>query len=135
MHAFVPAWTHELPDGLVAADDARYAAMMANDAKALAPFLADPLVYTHSDGQTDDKTAYLAQIDDGRLQYRRFVRQDLTCLLLGEQALLRGELQLEARFKGHDASLRIHYLAAWTRHNGTWQLVAWASTRLPAVIQ
>ena len=135
MQAALPTWSPELVQDLRAADDARYAAMMANDTWALERFLSDHLAYTHSDGQTDTKSQYLAQIAEGRLRYRRHVREKLSCLPLGEQALVRGVLRLEALFNGSETRIRIHYLAAWTRSEGSWQLVGWASTRLPEVSQ
>ncbi len=127
------SWSQDLPGDLKAADDARYSAMMANDTAALERLLSDDLSYTHSDGQTDSKASYLAQLKDGRLRYRRFELEALNCLALREQALVRGALRLEARFQGREVSIRIHYLAVWIRREGAWRLVAWASTRLPEV--
>lgn len=135
MQAAIATWAQELPHDLQAADDARYAAMLANDIRALDRMLSRQLVYTHSDGQTDTKEAYLDQLREGQLRYRACARKGLSFLPLGEQALVRGELRLEAHFKGREASIRIHFLAVWARCEGAWQLVAWASTRLPEISQ
>lgn len=135
MQAATQTWSEQLPNDLLAIDDARYTAMMASDLKTLDRILSEHLVYTHSDGQTDSKREYLGLIEDGQLRYRSYLRETPSCLLLGEQALVRGVLRLEAHFKGREASIRIHYLAVWTRCDGAWQLAAWASTRLPEVPQ
>ncbi len=49
-----------------AADDARYAAMIAQDFVALDRLLADDLLYTHSTAVTDTKVQYLAALRGGK---------------------------------------------------------------------
>lgn len=53
-------------------------------------------------------------------------------MALGNQALVHGGLRLQAIYKAQRVSIHIHYLAVWVRPvRGPWQLLAWASTRLP----
>ena len=51
------------------ADEARYRAMIAGDARALGSLLAEDLSYTHSSGLNETKSQYLASFACGRLRY------------------------------------------------------------------
>lgn len=125
-------WTAELPAGLQAAEDARCTAMLAGDTGALARLLADDLAYTHSNGQTDDKRAYLEALEQGDIRYLGCFREDARCLRVDEHALVRGVMRLQGSFHGQPLAIRIHYLAVWVQRAGEWQLIAWSSTRLPS---
>ena len=57
------------------AETRRYAAMVANDAKALDALLADDLVYTHSTAATETKKVFIDRLSSGLpLQGRRPAR-------------------------------------------------------------
>lgn len=58
-----------ITDAVMQADRARYQAMLDQDYDALEAFLGDALVYTHSDGRSDDKAAYLARLRAGKVVY------------------------------------------------------------------
>lgn len=125
-------WQVGLPPDLDQADQARYAAMLNADIGALDRLLADDLVYTHSDGSSDDKTQYLDAIRNGALTYLGCDREVVHCMPLGDQALARGNLHLKAIYKAQSVSILIHYLAVWVKASErSWRLVAWTSTRLP----
>ena len=56
----------------VASEDARFAAMSANDLSALEGLLEDDLHYVHANGMVEDKAEFLRKIRSGERRYRRF---------------------------------------------------------------
>jgi Domain of unknown function (DUF4440) len=56
----------------VASEEARFAAMAANDLDALESLLEDDLHYVHANGMVEDKAEFLRKIRSGERRYRRF---------------------------------------------------------------
>ena len=59
-------------DRVVASEQARFAAMSANDLGAIAELLEDDLHYVHANGMVEDKAEFLRKIRSGERRYRRF---------------------------------------------------------------
>src|SRR6478672_11874174 len=57
---------------VVASEQARFAAMSANDLGAIAELLEDDLHYVHANGMVEDKAEFLRKIRSGERRYRRF---------------------------------------------------------------
>jgi uncharacterized protein (TIGR02246 family) len=108
-----------------------YAAANAGDAEALADLLGDELVYSHSDGHSDDKATYLGDyVANGH--YAKMGMQvdhsvDRFVLLRDDVAMVRGK-QISntpggnGRFKMDDQEACS--LDIWVKRDGRWQLVA-----------
>lgn len=57
---------------VVASEEARFAAMSANDLNALESLLEDDLHYVHANGMVENKAEFLRKIRSGERLYRRF---------------------------------------------------------------
>lgn len=57
---------------VTASEEARFAAMSANDLNALEHLLEDDLHYVHANGAVEDKAEFLRKIRSGERLYRRF---------------------------------------------------------------
>lgn len=116
---------------VLAADDARYRAMLAADILALDTVLSPDLTYTHSNGVTDDKAAFLEKLRRGEVVYQACQRETHRFQTYADVALLHGTVRLKAQVSSRPVELHNHYLTVWVRVGARWQLRAWASTRLP----
>lgn len=117
---------------VIAAEDARFAAMIAGDAGAMRRWFAADLWYVHSSGQVDDREGLIASIRKGVLRYgavaplkRQVIMADARTAIVQGTGLFtvgagRAELNLELR-----------YLAVYGLAGADWQLRAWQSLRLP----
>ena len=114
-----------------AAEDRRYAAMLAADVGALGALLSDRLVYTHSSGSRDSKQTLLAKIGDGSLLYVALEHPVQQVIVLGDAALVIGEMHGDVLVDGLPRHLRSSVLAVWAAREGGWQLAAFQPTRLP----
>jgi ketosteroid isomerase-like protein len=114
-----------------AADDARYAAMIAQDFVALDRLLADDLLYTHSTAVTDTKVQYLAALRGGKYRYKSARCEGVTVRIHGTTAIVNGRGFLEVDVDGAPKSLANAFVNVWVRTPEGWRMTAWQSTPVP----
>jgi hypothetical protein len=115
------------------AEQARCAAMLANDAAGLDAVLDARLAFHHSNGAVDDKPAFLAKMAAGRIQYVSIDwSEDAVIGLAPDAALLTGRMLTVVRVEGQEKRLDNRVLEGWARDGDTWRLVAFQSTPIPA---
>lgn len=114
------------------ADEARYRAMLAGDIAALEGLLAEELSYTHSSALREGKQAYLASLANGRVRYLDARLSDVEQTIYDGLAMMHGMVVIEAVVDGVERTLDNRFLSVWKRGGGGWQMVAWASTPVPA---
>lgn len=113
-----------------AADARRFEAMVRRDREALDRLLADDLIYTHSTGQVETKTQFLASIASGGLVYRSIQPREVQVRLLGDVAVLTGRAELGVRAQERDMDLAVRFTSVYVRRDGVWRMAAWQSTRI-----
>lgn len=113
---------------VLAADDARYAAMVAGDTSSLDNLLGDELIYSHSTGHLDSKKTFLESLVLGNVRYLTADRSEEQFRLIDDVALLTGYLDLRVEVSGELLELRNRFTTTWLRRHKGWQLLSWAST-------
>ena len=106
---------------LLAAEDARFQAVLAHDTAALERGIADDVVYSHMTGQRDDKAAVLRSA--ARLSFSSIQPLERTARVIGEVGIVRGKLVRQLP----DRTLTDGYLALFALRDGRWQLLEWVS--------
>lgn len=106
---------------ILAAEQRRGAALLANDLAALAAMVPDSLIHVHSSGRVEDKQAWLDGLRD-RLAFITFDRRDLHVHMLGEVAMATGYLEQMIRFRttGEERLLKLRTVQIWLPENGRW---------------
>lgn len=117
---------------ILALEDERYRAMVDGDLATLERLLADGLVYTHSSSAVDGKASYLESLRSGKVVYRKAERAEERIQVLGDAAVITGELRLDVLLDGNPRALRSRFLTIWARGPKGWQMVALQSTSIPA---
>lgn len=117
------------------ADDARYRAMLSGDLVALERLLSAGLSYTHSSALCEDKQQYLASLARGRFKYLQVQRSEAAVQVHGELAVINGKALLHAQVDGQLRVLDNRFLSVWKLGDAGWQMLAWASTPIPARAQ
>jgi ketosteroid isomerase-like protein len=115
---------------VIATEKQRFAAQVSRDYDALGKLLADDLVYTHSNGNTDNKQTYIQTIRDGKFRYEQIDVAEQRVRLYGDVALINGICQIKATNNGEPTNLKLKYTDAYIRRHGQWQLITWQSLRL-----
>jgi hypothetical protein len=79
----------------VASEEARFAAMSANDLEALESLLDDDLHYVHANGMIEGKAEFLRKIRSGERRYRRFACRSRQVLNEAAFTFIYGEADVE----------------------------------------
>jgi ketosteroid isomerase-like protein len=117
---------------VLAAEDRRYAAMVAADLAALDELCADELSYTHSSGVRDTKAEYFAKISSRYYVYHRIEHPVERVEVVGDSAIVVGRMTADIDVDGRPKTIDNLSLAVWTRTGGTWRMLAYAPTSLPS---
>jgi hypothetical protein len=117
---------------VLAAEEHRYQAMLDADLAALDRLCADALSYAHSSGVRDTKDEYLTKVRTGYYVYRRIDHPVERVEVVGDTAIVVGRMTADLDVDGVPKTIDNLALAVWTRASGSWQLLAYAPTRLPA---
>lgn len=121
-----------LTAALVAADEARIAAMRNPVEASLAAAFSNDLRYTHSNGLVDTKAAFLEVLVSGKTKYLGYdhVERSFTFPAPGI-ALMNGRARVRAESAKGQMDAVLSYLAVWRKEGDTWKFLAWQSCRLP----
>jgi ketosteroid isomerase-like protein len=122
----------ELAAEVLAADDARIAALTSGDVETLAGWLADDLRYVHSNGAVDTKESFLELVRSGRSRYAAYEPLERTVRFpAADVALDSGRARLRVETADGPIEATFHYLACWRRDVDGWRFTAWQSARPP----
>lgn len=121
---------------LLARDSAWNAFRLRGDARSLEPLLAPDWLLTHSDGRTQDKRAYLAELARGAGGGRvntAITNDSVVVRTYGETAVVTGlSVQSGIGADGQPFSGRFRFTRVWVRRGGEWVMVASHSSRIAA---
>lgn len=117
---------------VLAAEDARFSAMVAADAGEMRRWFADDLEYVHSTGQVESRAQLIDSITSGRMRYVAVTPGERQVVSLGgDAAIVRGRGRFQVTAGGNALDLQIRYLAVYGKQDGVWRLRSWQSLRTP----
>jgi hypothetical protein len=119
------------PASLVAADRARFDAMVRRDIPALGQVLADELVYVHSSSVRQSKAEQLRDMEKGAAVYQRIDARDQEPAIYGQTGLIQGVATFTTAGGGGQSTFTLRYTDVYVLRDGRWQMVAWHCTRMP----
>jgi uncharacterized protein (TIGR02246 family) len=104
-----------------------YVAATAGDIETLAQMIGDDVVYTHTDGRSEDKSSYLDRVARGT--YRRMTTThspDHVWILSDDVAVVRGTTRATTTGDGAIKmdNLECAVLDVWVMRDARWQLIA-----------
>jgi len=119
----------DIATAVLAAEQRRCAAMLANDPAALDLLLDPRLHFSHATGAVDDKVAILAKLTAGRIRYAGISWSEESVVALGQDAaVLTGRMVMDVQVEGTDKRLNNRVMSVWQRSDGDWKLLAFQST-------
>lgn len=119
--------------GLLAAEEARRQAMVANDINKLDSLLADGLAYVHSTGGKDSKQSYLNKLSGGDIRYEAVEFVTPSARVIGTVGLVTAMMRATVTGKGgaNRRDVFNNYLAVWEHGATGWTLQILQGTPLP----
>jgi len=116
---------------VLAAEQKRCKAMLANDEDDLEAILDPRLHFAHATGAVDDKPAFLAKMATGRIRYVAIDWPEERVLALAPNAaMLTGRMKTDVEVEGVVKELRNRVITVWSKSKEGWRLVAFQSTPL-----
>ena len=109
-------------------EDRRFAAMVAGDFDAFAAVCHPNLIYTHSTGVTDTLGSYLEGCRSGYYDYHRIEHPVDRVVIVGDTALVLGEMNADLTVGGRRKQVHNSSLAVWVRDGGAWRLIGYQPT-------
>lgn len=113
-------------------DRKRMHAMAAKDIATLEAVLADDLIYTHSSARLDTKKSLIGGMTSGSTVYTSVEPSEVKAQDLGDTVVLTGIAQIKVVVSGTPNAFGVRFTDVYARRGGSWQMVTWQSTRLPA---
>lgn len=119
---------------ILALENSRYEAVLNADFEAFADLCHPDLVYAHSNGERDDLGSYMEKCRQGVYVYHRIEHPVERVKIVGNVALVLGEMQADLTIKGTRTSLDNTALAVWVRAGSSWKLLAYQPTPKPGQV-
>ena len=110
----------------------RFKAMINRDSVFLSRILADDLIYTHSDGETDSKSSFIKSIISGELVYYSIQLKKINVIIKNKTAWISGLADVKVKPASNKDVLHISisYLDVYYQRKDQWQLEAWQSAKI-----
>ena len=119
-------------EAIIALDKERMQAMADKDVAKLKNLLCKDLVYTHSSARMDTKDSLIGNMESGATVYTSVVPSEVQAQDLGDAVVLTGRADISVVSNGAPNSFAVRFTDVYQNQNGTWRMVAWQSTKLPA---
>ena len=121
--------TDEAP--VLAAQDARFAAMVKGDAAYLETALDPSLTYHHSSGSAQTKAEFMGSIRAGALKYKAIDVIERKVRRVGSVAIITGVFRLQATNNGETIDSKARFTDVYENKGGRFVQLAWQNTRIP----
>ena len=103
-------------------------ALTKSDVAALERIYDDTLIYTHSSGAVDNKSAYVGNIKSGATKYQSMKRDDIKVSVYGNAAVVTCHWEVHVLANGNKIDTDARYLHAYVKQKDGWKMVAHQAT-------
>ena len=105
-------------------------ALLKSDVAALEKIYDDSLIYTHSSGAVDNKSAYVGNIKSGVTKYESMKRDDIKVSVYDDTALVTCHWDVHVLNRGNKLDINARYIHVYVKKKDGWKMVAHQSTRI-----
>lgn len=116
---------------VLAAQDARLAAMVRADGPALEKALDAGLTYQHSNGTAQTKAEFIGSVVGGSLRYKALDILERKVRRIGSVFIVTGVFRLQATNGGETVDTKARFTDVYDCGAGACLQVAWQNTRIP----
>ncbi|MFF2842396.1 nuclear transport factor 2 family protein [Paenarthrobacter sp. NPDC057981] len=109
----------------------RYQSIVDGDYDTFEGLCHQNLVYTHSRGDRDTLQSYLNKLRKGFYKYHRIDHPIDDILLVGDTALVLGQMNADLTVNGTEKTLANNALSVWVKTGETWKFLAYQPTPRP----
>jgi ketosteroid isomerase-like protein len=106
-------------------------AITKSDTKTYSRLLGDDYVFTNQDAVLRTKAQMVSAYDSGSLKYESIKFDEIKVHPYGDTAVVTGRSTQTGKDNGKDIRGQFRYTRVYVKRQGSWQLVATQSTRIP----
>lgn len=106
-------------------------ALINADSTALKQLLSDKVSYGHSNGWVETKKEVIADLYNGKLDYKKISASDIEVKTEGSTAWTRMVADIDVLMDGRELNFKLKVLQVWVWKNKRWQLFARQSLPMP----
>jgi ketosteroid isomerase-like protein len=103
-------------------------ALLKSDVAALEKIYDDGLIYTHSNGSTDNKSSYVGKIKSGAAKYQTMKRDDIKVSVYGNSAVVTCHWDVHTLANGKQIDTDARYIHIYVKQKDGWKMVAHQAT-------
>ena len=103
-------------------------ALVKSDVPALERIYDDSLIYTHSNGGTDNKSTYVGKIKSGATKYQTMKRDDIKVSVYGNSAVVTCHWDVHTLAGGKQFDTDARYIHIYVKQKDGWKMVAHQAT-------
>lgn len=127
----ISAQANKVEQDILKLDQEWVMALVKADAAVLERIYSESLTYTHSNGSTDTKAIYLANLREGKTKYESLIREEIKVRVYGNTALHTSKTNIKLINNGQPQAFAVKMLHVYVKEGKTWRMVAHQTTRLP----
>lgn len=105
-------------------------ALRGGDTAVAGRILSDDVVYTHSNGESDNRGSYLELVRSGKLRYFVYDIEDIKVRIFGNTAISHTTAHVKLNNKGAESDGRLRIIHVYVKEGKDWHLVAHQSSRM-----
>ncbi|MET4538391.1 hypothetical protein ABIE37_000146 [Arthrobacter bambusae] len=121
---------HEEKSMIEELERARYRAVLHGDHEAFERLCHTELIYGHSGGNRDSRAEYTEKLRTGALSYHAISHSIERITIVGEAALVFGQMSSDLTVNGLSKSMECSFLSIWLQEFGSWKFAAYQPTPL-----
>jgi hypothetical protein len=130
LFAFTAQAAESPTEAVLRIDALRLEAMMAGDGAALGRVFSDEIVFIHSDGRSEGKSAYIKAMTAGDTGYANVKTSALEARqIAADVVVLSGAQEMRKKLGPDWSEIKLRFMSVWRNESGTWRMVAWQSLR------
>jgi hypothetical protein len=116
-------------DKILALQQKRFAAMMSKDTVYLRNCTDEGIVYIHSNGLVQDKTAFINSVGSGTIVYQQMNNIEQQVRLYKKAAIINGIVHVKGQLNGNIFEVNLRYTDVYIKKKD-WKMAAWQSLKL-----
>ena len=106
-------------------------AVTKGDMKTYGRIVGDDYVYTNQDALVRTKAQVMSDYDSGNLKYESLKFDEIKVHAYGDTAVVTGRSTTTGKDNGKEFAGQFRYTRVYVKRQGSWQIVATQSTRIP----
>jgi Domain of unknown function (DUF4440) len=114
---------------ILALQQQRFTAMINKDTAYLRKCTDEGILYIHSNGLVQDKTAFISSVGGGAIVYQQMIAKEQQVRMYKKAAIINGIVHVAGTYNGKSFEMDLRYTDVYVNKKG-WKMASWQSLKL-----